>query len=58
MKKLIGWINYWLVPTDATVKQRCDRMSEVGFIIGMLMIFAGVALIGFSSFVFDKMSNF
>jgi len=39
LDKLILWINEWLVPIDATEKQRNDRLWEVGASIGMIFCF-------------------
>jgi len=38
MPKLLKWINYWLVPINATPKERLLRIGEVGFCIGMISV--------------------
>ena len=41
MKKLLQWINYWLVPINATEQERLNRIREVGFCIGIIIGFIG-----------------
>ncbi len=45
MKKLLQWINYWLVPINATEQERLNRIREVGFCIGIIIGFIGWVVI-------------
>ena len=42
--KLLRYINYWLVPVNATDKERLTRIFEVGMCIGMIMTFFGYVI--------------
>ena len=37
MNKLIKWINFWLVPINATQNEATIRIFEVGLCIGMII---------------------
>ena len=37
MKKMLKWINYWLVPINATQDEANKRIFEIGMCIGMII---------------------
>ena len=38
MDRFVNWINYWLVPVNATERERNHRLFEVGMSIGILLV--------------------
>ena len=46
MNKILKWVNYWLVPINATQDEANKRIFEVGTCIGMI-----IGLVIYLSFV-------